>query len=127
MSNQVQHLGMSYRTLEIWKLAKKQCCEMHKMSLKLPKFELYEEGSQIRCSSKSGGSLIVEGYGRRRYKADYIKYLVQSLASNDETIFHLEVLYETESLTDKKLFDYLLDQAMHLGSMLNNFIQRLEE
>ena len=118
---------MSYRTLEIWKLSKKQCCEIHRMSLRLPKFELYEEGSQIRRSSKSVGALIVEGYGRRRYPADYIKHLVQSLASNDETIYHLEVLYETESLTDKELYEKLLDQAMHLGSMLNRFIDRLEK
>jgi four helix bundle protein len=53
--------------------------------------------------------------------------LVQSLASNDETIYHLEVLFETESLTDKELYEKLLDQAMHLGSMLNRFIDRLEK
>lgn len=96
------------------------------MSLKLPKYELYEEGSQIRRSSKSVGALIVEGYGRRRYPADYVKYLVHALASNDETIFHLEVLFETESLTDRELYEQLLDQAMHLGSMLNRFIDRLD-
>lgn len=117
---------MSYRTLEIWKLAKKQCREIHQMSLKLPRFELYEEGSQIRRSSKSVGALIVEGYGRRRYPADYIKYLVHALASNDETIYHLEVLFETESLTDQLLYEELLDQAIHLGSMLNRFIDRIE-
>ena len=31
-------------------------------------------------------SCIVEGYGRRRYKADFIKFLIYSLSSNDETI-----------------------------------------
>ncbi len=44
------------------------------MSMTLPKFELYEEGSQIRRSAKAVTSLIVEGYGRRRYKQDFIKY-----------------------------------------------------
>jgi len=37
----------------------------------LPKFEMYEEGSQIRRSSKSVRTNIVEGYGRRNYKLDY--------------------------------------------------------
>jgi hypothetical protein len=39
---------MSYRKLEIWQLARQLVIDIHKMSLnKLPKFELYEEGSQI--------------------------------------------------------------------------------
>ncbi len=118
---------MSYRSLEIWKLAKKQFREIHAMSLKLPKFELYEGGSQIRRSARSVGANIVEGYGRRRYKADYVRILIFALSSNDETIFHLEGLYETGSLNDKTLFESLLDQAMHLGSMLTLFIQSIEE
>lgn len=36
------------------------------------------------------------------------------------------MLYETKSLTEKELYDQLLDQAMHLGSMLNNFISGIE-
>jgi len=118
---------MSYRNLDVWKLAKKQHREMHAMSLKLPRFELYEGGSQIRRSSSAVGAAIVEGYGRRRYKADYIKFLVYALASNDETIYHLEELFDTGSLSDKKLYDQLLDQAMHLGSMLNRFIGGIED
>ena len=117
---------MSYRSLDIWKLAKKQFREIHAMSLTLPKFELYEGGSQIRRSARSVGSAIVEGYGRRRYPADYVKFLVYSLASNDETIFHLEGLYETQSLKDQELYEQLLDQANHLGSMLNRFISGIE-
>ena len=58
----------SYRDLDIYKKAHKLAIEIHKMSLKLPKFELYEEGNQIRKSSKSVKSNIVEGFGRRRYK-----------------------------------------------------------
>lgn len=38
----------------------------------LPKFEMYEEGSQIRRSSKAVVSNIVEGFGRKRYQADYV-------------------------------------------------------
>ena len=56
---------MSYKKLEIWQLARKLVIDIHKMTLyKLPKFDMYEEGSQIRKSSKSVKSTIVEGYGR---------------------------------------------------------------
>jgi len=59
---------MSYRKLEVWQVSREIVIEIHKMSLQLPKFELFEEGQQIRRSSKSVKSTIVEGYGRRRYK-----------------------------------------------------------
>ncbi len=50
---------MSYRKLEIWQLAREMVIEIHKLSLNLPKFEMYEEGSQIRGSAKSVKSNIV--------------------------------------------------------------------
>ena len=81
---------MSYKKLEIWERAREVSIAIHKMTLtELPKFEMYEEGSQIRRSSKSIRSNIVEGYGRRRYKNEFIKYLVYAIASTDETIDHL--------------------------------------
>jgi hypothetical protein len=65
---------MSYKNLEIWQLARNLVIDIHRMTLnELPKFEMYEEGSQIRKSIKSVKSTIVEGYGRRRYKKDYLR------------------------------------------------------
>ena len=41
-----------YRDLKIWKPARELAVVVHKMTLeKLPKFEMYEEGSQVRPSS----------------------------------------------------------------------------
>jgi four helix bundle protein len=68
----------SYKDLEVYQESKRLAIEIHKISLRLPKFELYEEGSQIRRSSKAITATIVEGYGRRRYKADFIRYLIYS-------------------------------------------------
>jgi four helix bundle protein len=96
------------------------------MTLSLPKFEMYEEGSQIRRSSKSVKSTIVEGYGRRNYKSDYVKYLTYALASNDETIDHLETLFETESLTDKILYESLHMKIETLGKKINRFLQAVQ-
>jgi four helix bundle protein len=102
---------VSYKNLEIWQEPRRLVIDIHKMTLeKLPKFELYEEGSQIRKSSKSVKSTIVEGYGRRRYKQEYIRFLTFAIASNDETLDHLENLYETGSLQDKELFENLHDR-----------------
>lgn len=118
---------MSYKKLEIWERAKKVSIVIHKMTLtELPKFEMYEEGSQIRRSSKSIRSNIVEGYGRRRYVNEYIRFLTFSIASNDETIDHLETLFETGSLKNKTLYDDLREQIEILGKKLNLFIQAIE-
>lgn len=107
---------MSYKKLEIWKLAAEISVEIHKMTLEeLPDFEMYETGRQIRRSSKSTRSNIVEGYGRRYYKQDYKKFIIYSLSSNDETSDHLDTLFETGSLTNKKLYNYLHDRLEILG------------
>jgi len=89
----------------------------------LPKFEMFEEGSQIRRSIKTVKSTIVEGYGRRRYKQEFIKFLTYAIASNDETIDHLETLFESQSLKDEELYRSLHARLDILGKKLNMFIQ----
>lgn len=116
----------SYRELEIYKESKKLGVAIHKMSMNLPKFELFEEGNQIRRSSKSVTSMIVEGYCRRRYKADFTKYLVYAHAECDETILHLEFLFETESLKDENLFTSLKLDYEKLSKKINTFLTWVE-
>lgn len=87
----------SYKDLEIYQSAHSLAIEIHEMSLKLPKFEMYEEGNQIRRSAKSAPVNIVEGFGRRRYKNEFIQYLTYALASCDEIKEHLEILFKTNT------------------------------
>ena len=119
---------MSFKKLVIWQKARELVIDIHKMTLReLPHFELYEEGSQIRRSIKSVKSNIVEGYGRRRYKQDYLRFLTYSLSSCDETTDHLETLYETESLKDGALYQNLHERLQTLGKKINLFIQSVEK
>jgi len=115
---------MSYKNLEIWQLAREVIIAIHKMSIEhLPKFKLYEEGSQIRRSAKSIKTNIVEGYGCRQYKNKFINFLTYAIPSNDVTIDHLETLFETQSLNDKELYISLHEQLEILGKKLNLFIK----
>lgn len=67
---------MNYRDLDVWQLARESVIAIHEMTLtKIPKFEMFEEGSQIRRATKSVKSNIVEGYGRRRYKQEFVRCL----------------------------------------------------
>lgn len=118
----------SYKNLEIWQLARELVIDIHAMTLnKLPKFEMFEEGAQIRKSSKSVKSTIVEGYGRRRYKQEFVRFLTYAIGSNNETIDHLETFFETGSLTDGDLYKALNERLDKLGRKLNLFIKSVSK
>ncbi len=116
----------SYKDLEIYKISYDLAVKIHKFSLKLPKYEQYEEARQVRKSSKGITSCIVEGYGRKKYKADFIKFLIYSHASCDETIVHLNFIRDTHKLVDKET-NILLQKYDELGRKINKFIQYVEK
>ena len=114
----------SYRDLEIYQIAFALAKKVHKASVKLPSFELNEQGSQVRRSSKSIKDQIVEGYGRRRYKPDFLKFLVYSQSSCDETTSQLEMIIEL--YPDIPDFIDLGTDYDNLGKKINSFIQYVE-
>ena len=118
---------MKYKELEVWKRAKELVLDIHKMTLvDLPKFEMYETGNQIRRSINSVRSNIVEGYGRRCYKQDFLHFLIYAESSTDETIDHLEILFETGSLKSKEKYNNLHERLVILGKMLNSLIKSVQ-
>ena len=118
---------MSHKNLKIWQMARDLTVDIHHMTVSsLPRHEMYEEGSQIRRAIKSVRSNIVEGYGRREYKQDFIRFLVIAHASCDEALDHLEILHETGSLTDKSLFSDLHSRISELGRALGGFKRSVE-
>jgi len=118
---------MSYRDLEIWQMARALSVDIHRMTLaNLPKFEMYEEASQIRRAIKSVRANIVEGYGRRRYKQEFVKHLVYAHASCDESSDHLLTLYESGSLTDEELYQDLASRLEVLGRKMHSFLKAVE-
>ena len=46
-------INEGFKKLEVYKLAHQLAVEVHAITLKLPKREMFEEASQIRRSSKS--------------------------------------------------------------------------
>jgi len=117
---------MSYKNLEVWKLADRIVVEIHKMTLEdLPKFEMYETGQQIRKSSKSIKSNIVEGYGRKKYQQDYLHFLIISFGSLLETNDHLDTLFSVQSLKNEIKYNSLHSDLELLGKQLNRLITRI--
>jgi four helix bundle protein len=114
----------SYRELEIYKIAFELAKRIHFATMELPSFELYEQGIQIRRSSKSVKDQIVEGYGRRRYKPDFIEFLIYSHSSCDETTSQLYMIKDL--YPEIQEFSQLLPEYENLGKKINSFIQYVE-
>ena len=113
----------SYKDLEIYNIAFKISIRIYKLTMDLPHPDKFETGSQIRRSSQSIKDNIVEGYGRRRYKADFIKFLVISHSSCLEAISQADFLVEIHPNSDWQNIATELDK---LGSMIYKFIKYVE-
>lgn len=113
----------SYKDLEVYQASYKLAIEVHRITLTLPKHELYEIGSQVRRSSQSVKDNIIEGYGRRQYKAEFIRFLVFANASLLEAVSQLEMLRD---LYQPKNIDLLIEQYNKLGKQLLTFINYVD-
>lgn len=116
-----------YRRLQVYQLAHSLAIDIHRMTLSLPKHEMFEQGSQIRRSSKSVAAQIVEGYCLRKNKKEFVQYLNRSYASAHETIEHLDILSETGSLTNEVLYVDLRKRCDILCKMLFRFMEGVIE
>jgi len=114
----------SFRDLDIYKMSYRLAVKVHHLTLKLPQFELYEQGSQLRRSSKRIKDTIAEGYGRKRYKDEFIRFLVFAHSSCDEALSQLDMI--NELYFEKNPITEIIEDYQHLGKMINKFIQYVE-
>lgn len=114
----------SYRDLEIYRIPYQFAIKVHKMALTLPQYEMYEQGSQVRRYSKSIKDNIVEGYGRRRYKNEFIRFLIFAHASCDEANSQLVMIDEIH-FESKGLKELISDYEV-LGRRISKFIDYVE-
>lgn len=116
----------SYKDLEVYNLGLELFYLSHQASLKLPKYEMYELGSQLRRSADSVPTNIVEGYGRKRYKSDFIKFLTYSWASCLESVFHIEKIHKLypEVIENPEI---LINRYNELSAKIFNFIKYVDE
>jgi len=112
----------TYHDLDVYRLAFALGVQCHKASMKLPKYELWEEGSQLRRSAKAVGAMIAEGFGRRNYKADFIRYLTYAQGELNEATHHLQMLLQTGAM-EAEVGKGLLAQADELGRKLHRFME----
>jgi len=114
----------SYKDLEIYQMSFNIAVQIYHLSMKLPNPDKFETGSQLRRSSQSIKDNIVEGYGRRKYKADFLKFLIYSHASCLESTSQAEFLSTIHPNTEWERIAVELDK---IGIKIYNFIDYVEK
>ena len=114
----------SYKDLHVYQTSFRLSLIIRKKTIELPNPDKYEVGGQLRRSSQSIKDNIVEGYGRRRYKADFIKFLTYSHASLFEAVSQSEFLND---IYPEKGWNEIINELEILGCQIFRFIQYVEK
>ncbi len=85
-----------------------------------------DQVDQIKRSSSSISANIIEGFSRRFYKKDYIRFLYIAMGSSDETKHHLMVLFNKKCI-DKNTYDDYARNYKNLSIKILNLINFLRE
>ena len=113
----------SYRDLNVWKETHKIVLEIYKLTSKFPKEEQYGIINQIRRSSASIASNIVEGKGRNSTK-DYQRFLYIANGSLEETKYLLELSFDLDYIEEEE-FISLYEKLEVVGRMISGLIKSL--
>lgn len=98
-----------------------------KIITKLPKEEKYDLADQIRRCSKACPALLAEGFSKRYQKANWRRYLDDTIGEANEMIHHLTVCVDIYySYVDVSLCQELINQyeinCRQLTSLKNSWI-----
>jgi four helix bundle protein len=115
----------TFEDLEVYKKAREFRKRMYTAARKLPDFEKYELGRQIRRAAVSLTNNIAEGHGRYHY-LDEIKFQLQSRGSLAELVDDLNVC-ENEGYLPLTEVGVLKQLAREVQRLINGYIRFLRE
>ena|SRR3989344_2571436 len=111
----------TYKDLEVYQRAYDLALKIHFVTLKFPAPDKMELGGQMRRASKSIAANIAEGFSRRNFKKEYLRFLGMARASNDETQVHLQFSFDLKYLSEEKYKDFSEEYEI-LGKQLSSLI-----
>jgi four helix bundle protein len=106
-----------YTDLLVFQQAYRLALETSKLTRAFPREERYEMGRQVRSSSRSVASNIVEGWAKRHSAAEFKRHLQLAIGECEETRFWLS-LAEEEGCVQKGHCKPLQVEYSQLGMML---------
>lgn len=115
----------TYKELDVWKLAIKQCVFVYKLTCSFPKDEKFGLSSQMKRASVSVPSNLAEGFNRCARKEN-MHFVSISQGSNAELETQIIICKEL-GLIDKSNFDDMIELNNHIGKMLTRYYQSLSK
>jgi four helix bundle protein len=113
----------TFEDLEVYKKARQFRKVMYGVARRLPNFEKYELGSQIRRAAVSLTNNLAEGHGRYDY-LDQIKFQLQARGSLAELVDDLNVCEDENYLPNAEIIE-LKKQAQEVQRLINGYIRYL--
>jgi four helix bundle protein len=114
----------SFEDLDVYQKLVKLHLEINELSLKFPKFELYELGSQIRRSSNSAPANLSEGWSNKHINI-YLEGINRAQSEVQETKHHLYVSFKKSYLKEDEYLGYKV-RYEECGKMLKGLERSLE-
>jgi four helix bundle protein len=113
----------TFEDLEVCKKAREFRKRMYAVARKLPDFEKYELGRQVRRAAVSLTNNTAEGHGRYHY-LDEIKFQLQSRGSLAELLDDLNVCQDEDYLPASEIVE-LKERAKEVQRLINGYIRFL--
>jgi four helix bundle protein len=114
----------SFEDLEVWKEARSLKKEIIELVKTFPPEEKFRLIDQIKRSSRSVGTQIAEGHGRRT-KPDELRFCVIGRGSLSETLNHFIDAFDEGYITEEQLNAYKID-IIKIEKLLNGYMAWLE-
>ena len=115
----------TFEQLDAYKAAREFRKAMYSVSRRLPAFERFELGSQIRRAAVSLTNNIAEGHGRYHY-LDQIRFMLQARGSGSELIDDLNICFDEAYIPADELTE-LKQQSRDVFRLLNGYIRWLRD
>ena len=114
----------SFEDLIVYRKLVELHLEVDRVTMRFPRYELYELGSQLRRSSNSIPANLAEGWNNRHTNV-YIEGINRGLGELRETTHHLLVAYRKGYLREATYEDFK-DRFEECGRMLRGLQRSLE-
>jgi four helix bundle protein len=113
----------TFEDLEVYKAARELRKAMYAVNRRLPDFEKYELGSQVRRASVSPTNNMAEGHGRFHYP-DRIRFFLHSRGSVEELVDDFNVCLDEKYLSSDEVAK-LKEQACGVLILINGYLRYL--
>ena len=111
--------------LQVWKLAHQFTLDVYKISKTFPSSEKFGLTNQLRRSSSSVPTNIIEGQSRQ-YKKEFIQFLYIAKGSLEESNYHLFLAKDLKYISNEEYIK-LYNLCKRIKMMLYKLIKSLKE